>query len=130
MPPEHVRLSQVAREQLSTLKRRTGIGHWNELCRWALCRSLAESTPPQEVHIPADSNLEMTWRVFSGNWGDELWALLRMRCHQDGLPLTDDVLTKQFRSHLHRGISYLVGDPSVGDVAGLVGIAATSPNTG
>lgn len=123
MPPDHIRLSQTAREQLSILKRRTGIGHWNELCRWALCRSLAEPTPPQEIYIPADSNLEMTWRVFSGSWGDILWALVRLRCSTDGLPLTDDVLIKQFRSHLHRGISYLSGDPAVKDVSGLVGLA-------
>lgn len=124
MPPEHIRLSQGAREQLSTLKRRTGIGHWNVLCRWAFCRSLAEPTRPQDPRLPTDSNLEMSWRVFSGNYGHELWALLRVRCHNDGLPLDEETLNRQFRIHVHRGISYLAGDPAVCDVAGLLGLVS------
>lgn len=35
MPIEHIRLSQQAKEQLTRLKRWTGLKHWNELCRWA-----------------------------------------------------------------------------------------------
>jgi len=123
MPPEHIRLSQPARDQLITLKRRTKIPHWNVLCRWAFCRSLAEPAPPPATRLPADSNVEMTWKVFAGAHGDELWALLRYRCHADGLPLDEDTLAAQFRLHLHRGIGYLVGDPQVTDIAGLVGLA-------
>ena len=51
MAIEHIRLSQQARDQLITLKRRTGIAHWNVLCRWALCRSLAEPAPPPAVRL-------------------------------------------------------------------------------
>jgi DNA sulfur modification protein DndE len=123
MPIEHVRLSQTARDQLVTLKRRTGIMQWNVLCRWAFCRSLAEGNPPPAAKIPADSSVEMTWRVFAGNHGDELWGLLRQRCHADGLPLDEDTLAAQFRLHLHRGIGYLVGDPRVTDIAGLISVA-------
>jgi DNA sulfur modification protein DndE len=123
MPVEHIRLSRTARDQLVTLKRRTKVAHWNVLCRWAFCRSLAEDTPPPPAKIPADSNLEMTWKVFAGVHGEELWALLRQRCHTDGLPLDEDTLAMQFRLHLHRGIGYLVGDPQVTDVAGLVSTA-------
>ena len=54
MPLEQIRLSQAAKEQLLRLKRRTGIKNWNVLCRWGLCRSLAEPTPPSPVTIPAD----------------------------------------------------------------------------
>lgn len=127
MPVEHIRLSRTARDQLVTLKRRTKIEHWNVLCRWAFCRSLAEDTPPPTAKIPADSNLEMTWKVFAGTHGDELWALLRQRCHAEGLPLDEDTLTTQFRLHLHRGIGYLVGDPQVTNVAGLASIALGEP---
>lgn len=123
MPLEHIRLSQSARDQLITLKRRTGIEHWNVLCRWALCRSLAEPARPPAVKLTLDSNVEMTWRVFAGNHGDELWALVRYRCHQDGLDLDEETLAQQFRLHLHRGIGYLVGDPRVADVAGLASLA-------
>ncbi len=127
MPIEHIRLSRAARDQLVTLKRRTKIMHWNVLCRWAFCRSLAEDTPPPAARVPADSNVEMTWKVFAGAHGDELWALLRQRCHADGLPMDEETLAAQFRLHLHRGIGYLVGDPQVTDVAGLVSIALGGP---
>ena len=123
MTVETVRVSQKARNQLITLKRRTGIANWNVLCRWGLCRSLAEPTPPSPVKLSVDSNVEMSWRTFGGDIGDVLWALLRLRCHNDGLPLDDDTLAHQFRLHLHRGIGYLVGDPQVSDIAGLASLA-------
>lgn len=123
MTIENIRLSQTARDQLVTLKRRTGITNWNTLCRWALCRSLAEPAPPPSVQLTLDSNVEMSWRVFAGEHGEIYWGLVRYRCHRDGLPLDDETLAAQFRLHLHRGIGYLVGDPRVTDVAGLASIA-------
>jgi DNA sulfur modification protein DndE len=123
MAIEHIRLAQTARDQLVTLKRRTGIAHWNVLCRWALCRSLAEPAPPPAVKLVLDSSVEMTWRVFAGDQGDVLWALTRFRCHIDGLDLDEETLANQFRLHLHRGIGYLVGDPRVTNVTGLASVA-------
>ena len=123
MAIEHIRLAQTARDQLVTLKRRTGIAHWNVLCRWALCRSLAEPAPPPTVKLVLDSSVEMTWRVFAGDQGDVLWALVRFRCHIDGLDLDEETLANQFRLHLHRGIGYLVGDPRVTNVTGLASVA-------
>jgi DNA sulfur modification protein DndE len=123
MPPDHIRLSQTARDQLITLKRRTNITQWNVLSRWALCRSLAEPAPPPAVKPTADSNVEMTWRTFAGPHGELLWALLRHRCHTEGRPLDEDTLTQQLRIHLHRGIGYLVGDPAVKDIGGLLSLA-------
>lgn len=127
MTIEHIRISQTARDQLITLKRRTGIAHWNVLCRWALCRSLAEAAPPPNVKLTFDSNVEMNWRTFSGDLGDVLWALLRLRCNADGLPLDEETLAQQFRLHLHRGIGYLVGDPRVTDVSGLASVGLGEP---
>lgn len=127
MAIEHIRLSQTARDQLITLKRRTGIVHWNVLCRWALCRSLAEPAPPPAAKIQFDSNVEMTWRVFAGELGDVLWALVRHRVHQDGLPLDDETVAQQFRLHLHRGVGYLVGDTRVTDLIGLATLAIDEP---
>jgi DNA sulfur modification protein DndE len=127
MALEHIRLSQQARDQLITLKRRTGIQHWNVLCRWALCRSLAESAPPPVINLVLDSNVEMSWRTFGGDFGDVYWALVRLRSHNDGLSLDEDTLAQQFRLHLHRGIGYLVGDPRVKDVAGLAAVGLDRP---
>ena len=129
MPVEHIRLAQTARDQLITLKRRTGISHWNVLCRWAFCRSLAEPTLPPNTRLPADSNVEMSWKVFAGPYGEVLWALLRQRCHSEGLPLDEETLAQQFRLHLHRGVGYLVGDPRLRDVSTLLSTAALVDTT-
>lgn len=121
--PVDIHLSPTARDQLITLTRRTKISHRNVLCRWAFCRSLAEGNPPPAAKIPTDSKISpISWETFAGHYGDELWALLRQRCHADGLPLDEETLATQFRLHLHRGIGYLVGDPRVTDIAGLIAI--------
>lgn len=122
MPLENIRLSQQARDQLITLKRRTKIAHWNVLCRWAFCRSLAEPASPPAAKHPADS-VEMNWRTFAGPHGDIYWALLRQRCHTEGLPLDEDTLAQQFRLHLHRGIGYLVGDRNMRTITDLLELA-------
>jgi DNA sulfur modification protein DndE len=107
MPVENIKLSQKAKESLSRLKRDTGIQHWNVLCRWAFCTSLKESSMPPRMNHPADSNVEMTWKIFAGEYGDLYWALLKQRLKNDRIELTEDNLHAQFRLHLHRGISYL-----------------------
>jgi DNA sulfur modification protein DndE len=121
-PIERIRLSQTAKEQLTKLKRITKIDQWNILCRWALCRSLAEPSIPSSVPIPADSNVEMTWNVFGGEIADALLIALKQRCHQDGLGTDKETLKQQFRLHLHRGIGYLAGDPNLKKIEDLINI--------
>jgi DNA sulfur modification protein DndE len=120
MAIEQIRLSQAAKDQLLRLKRRTGIKNWNVLCRWGLCRSIAEATPPSPIAVPADSSVEMSWKTFGGIHADLYWALLRWRCYQDGLPLDEDTLQQQFRLHLHRGIAYLAGDKKLQQIEDLI----------
>ena len=124
MAIEHIRLSMQAREQLIRLKRYTGIEHWNVLCRWAFCQSLADVHVPPPSKIPADSNVEMSWRVFGGRHADVYLALLKTRCLKDCLPVDDDTLAQQFRLHLHRGIATLASDREIRDIANLVALAA------
>lgn len=119
-PPDRLRLSQSARDQLLTLKRRTGIRHWNVLCRWAFCRSLAEPSPPPQIDPPADSAVEMTWQVFGGSAADVYAAALRYRCLIDGLDDDPPTLNAQLRFHLHRGVGYLVADSRIRDISGLL----------
>lgn len=124
MSLEHIRVSKQAREQLIRLKRYTGIEHWNILCRWAFCRSLAEPSVPPPARIVTDSNVEMSWRVFGGRHHEVYLALLKERCLRDGLGVDDEVLDMQFRLHLHRGIAYLAGDRRNREgVAAFVGLA-------
>ncbi|MBK4717540.1 DNA sulfur modification protein DndE [Azospirillum sp. YIM DDC1] len=117
MAVEHVKLSQHAREQLIRLKRHTGMEHWNVLCRWALCVSLAEPTVPPPVKIVADSNVEMSWKVFGGRYAELYTALVRARCIRDGLGHDDETIAQQFRLHLHRGIGYLATDRGIRSIA-------------
>ena len=117
---DHIRLSQEAKDQLSWLKRKTGIQNWNVLCRWAFILSLQEASRPPQIKIPADSNVEMTWKVFGGEYQDLYLALLKLRCHKDNHALTDDVLMEQLRLHLHRGIGYLFADKSINNISFLL----------
>ena len=101
---ENIRLSEKGKQQLLQLKKRTGIKNWNVLCRWAFCTSLAEPSVPPYEDIPADSSVEMTWKVFGGQYADVYWALVKERSRE--CKKIDDVIF--FRLHLHRGISYLL----------------------
>jgi DNA sulfur modification protein DndE len=120
MSHETVRVSQQGKEQLIKLKRVTRIKQWNVLCRWALCLSLRDPSPPLSTAIPADSNVEMTWRTFAGPHGDVYLALLRYRCHTDGHEVNDASLGATLNAHLHRGIGLLAGDPDLRTVEDLV----------
>lgn len=119
MSLDHIKLSTQAQDQLVRLKRLTGIKNWNVLCRWAFCLSLAEKTPPTRSKIATDSSVEMSWKVFGGEYQGVYMALLKERCEQDGLGSSLDVLTQQFRLHLHRGIGYLAADRNIRSISGL-----------
>ena len=127
MAIENIRLSEQAREQLIRLKRWTGIRNWNVLCRWGFCVSLSEPTKPPVVKLPPDSNVEMTWRTFGGPNHEIYAALLKQRCEQDCIRLTDKNVAQQFRLHLHRGIAYLAADRQLRSIADLTAQALTAP---
>jgi DNA sulfur modification protein DndE len=120
MPIEHIHLSQQAKDQLVKVKRWTGIQNWNTLCRWGFCLSLSEPGVPAPAKIPADSSVEMSWKVFGGPYADIYLALLKVRCRRDHLEPTDEVLATQFRLHLHRGIGYLAADKNIKSIQSLL----------
>lgn len=122
-PIRSVKVSAAGRDQLIRLKRFTGIDQWNILCRWALCRSLAEEHPPSPAPIKEWSNVDLAWPVFAGSYGDALLAMLRVRCQEQGLGTEDAVVVEQFRLHLHRGIATLAAaGEEVRGVEDLVGL--------
>jgi DNA sulfur modification protein DndE len=107
-PVEHVRVSVRAKEILIKVKRRTGLEHWNEICRVALCRSLANPTPPSKLEKIADSSIDMDWKTFAGQLQKELAALTLFRAKKDGIELNrKEAIAEYFRAHLERGINSL-----------------------
>lgn len=117
---KQIRLSCKAKDQLIRLKTKTGISQWNILCRWAFCLSLREQTPPTPIEIPSDSNVEMSWLVFGGEYHEIYLALLKERCILDQIDISEQELNRQFRLHLHRGISYLSTPNAIRSIADLV----------
>jgi DNA sulfur modification protein DndE len=108
MSIETVRLSEKAKGQLITVKKNTKIDNWNVLCRWALMLSLKEDSIPPHEDIVTNSNVEMTWKVFGGEFSDIYLAMLRQRIKTDFGHIDEDELNYHFKLHLHRGISYLL----------------------
>ncbi len=104
-----IRLSQQAKEQLSRLKAKTGIKNWNILCRWALCYSLSEKTVPTDIDLATDSNLEMSWMTYGGEYYELYEALIKAWCINMNLPTDDASVAKYFRLNLERGIAHLCG---------------------
>ncbi|WP_462171614.1 DNA sulfur modification protein DndE [Pseudoalteromonas xiamenensis] len=105
---ETIKLSEKQKQQLIRLKSKTGIENWNVLCRWALCMSLAEKSVPPFEEIPSDSNVEMTWKVFSGEYADVYLTVLREAYQKQSAQLEDVHFGDFVKLHLNRGISFLV----------------------
>jgi len=120
---EYIRLSQQSKDQLVKIKRMTGIPNWNVICRWAFCVSIAEVTAPPFSKVVADSNLEMTWKVFGGEHADLYKSILLERCKADGLVINEETFATQFRLHLQRGIGYLAADKRIKDISTFIASA-------
>lgn len=126
-PVERIRLGERSRYNLITIKRRTKIESYNIICRWAFCVSLAEPSQPSPFRHPIDSNLEISWKTFGGEFADVFVLALRQRLKEDGLPLDDETLAAQFLLHLNRGIGYLAGNKDIQRIEDLLALAVTPP---
>ncbi len=123
-----IKLSQREKEHLVQLKRRTKVANWNVLCRWALVASLDEPSVPPDAKLASDSSVEMSWRVFGGEYADQYEALMRHRCQKDGLGMDRETLAKYFRLHLHRGLGYLFADRGLQKIRNLIeGVVRKKP---
>ena len=116
--PDAVRISARGREILIKLKRYTGIGQWNTLCRLAYCYSLAIATEPTQVPEKGDVALEIEWPTFAGPIKTELAALTAARATTAGVAEQD--IARYVRSHLERGLSAIQNARSVSEVVTMV----------
>ena len=120
---KQIKLSNQSKDKLSRLKGKTGIKNWNILCRWALCYSLREDSIPTDIPIIQDSNLEMSWFTFGGEDSDLYEALIIAWCKSKDLPIDNDTVSKYFKLHLERGISYLSGTTFIKSLDDLLKLA-------
>jgi DNA sulfur modification protein DndE len=95
---ETLRLSRDQRNKLMKIRKKTGIKNWNVLCRWALCMSLAESTPPPAYSSGGKAGIEIDWATFTGK---ELHFFFDAIVRKLGKDL--------FYNHIQRGIELLLG---------------------
>lgn len=117
---KQIKLSNAAKDKLSRLKGKTGIQNWNVLCRWAFCFSLKEGTVPTDIEINSDSNVEMSWLTFAGEYHELYEALIKEWCIDNDLGTDNDTIAKYFKLHLERGIGYLSGTNFVKDIKDLL----------
>ena len=80
---KQIKLSSQSKDRLGRLKGKTGIKNWNVLCRWAFCYSLGEYSMPTDIPVNTDSNVEMSWFTFAGEYSDLYDALINERCYKD-----------------------------------------------
>jgi DNA sulfur modification protein DndE len=112
--PDAVRISTRGREILIKLKRHTGIGQWNILCRFAYCYSLAIGTKPTHASEKGDFALEIEWDTFAGPIKTELAALTIFHATKNRVEQND--VPKFVRSHIERGLSGIQNVRSVTDL--------------
>ena len=120
---KQIRISNISKDRLGRLKGKTGIKNWNILCRWALCYSLSENTMPTDLPIVTDSNVEMSWYTFGGEYSDIYEALMIAWCKKMNLPTDEDILAKYFKLHLERGIAHLSGTNFIKNLDDLISLA-------
>jgi DNA sulfur modification protein DndE len=107
-PVETVRISSRSREILIKIKRRLGIERWNEICRVALCRSLANPSKPSKPKGGWDSAIEIEWKTFAGEQSEYFTALTIIRAGNDKVDSEKkELLGDYFRAHIERGIQSL-----------------------
>jgi DNA sulfur modification protein DndE len=116
-PVDHVRLSAKDKDTLIRIKKRTGLEHWNELCRIAYCRSLANPSPLIVTQSTSTTALDIEWKTFAGNYHNELSSITTVRAHQDNIDINSkEALASYFKAHLERGIASMQRIKSLADV--------------
>lgn len=123
---KQIKLSKKEKEKLIRIKAKTGIGAWNVLARWALCISLSDPTVPFGPDVPSDSNVEMSWATFGGEYQDVYDLVFRERCRLDGIGADPQMIAKYFRLHLQRGINALSARTGPKDIAELLALVVNA----
>lgn len=108
---ERVKLSATAKQQLIALKRRSGIEHYNVICRHALCASLANESKVPPENLQFSGGLEIDWKTFAGEAEATYLNLVITRCLEDEGDCSAELVRRTLTQHVHRGLSYLMAKP-------------------
>ena len=104
---DRIRLTAAAKNQLIALKRKTGIEHYNAICRHAFCISLSNPTNLPKETFNFNGGIDIDWRTFTGGHEILYLNLLLLRMHIDKLPAEEAMVRQMLAQHLHRGLSYM-----------------------
>jgi DNA sulfur modification protein DndE len=118
-PCETLRLGKQSRDHLIKIKRITGVEHWNIICRWAMLVSLREPTKPVTPPETAEGGVEIPWKIFAGDLGPALVALLRMR-QRDEVDIASADAGGAVRAHVTRGLGYLASGTETKSIADFI----------
>lgn len=77
---------------------------------------------PTDIPIVADSNLEMSWYTFGGEYYEIYEALTKAWCLKMGLPTDNDTIIKYFYLNLERGIAHLCGTGFIKNIDDLLNL--------
>lgn len=117
VPVDVVKVSSRAKETMIRVKRRTGLEHWNEIGRIALCRSLAAESDPTPWTGHGDVAIEIEWKTFAGALSNELSVLVLFSAARSGVDVRSrDALALFVRSHIERGIASLQNVKSLSEM--------------
>lgn len=113
-PVKRVILSEQGRNNVITIKRRTGLEGNNVIARLGYCYSLSVDSPPTPMLLNGPrSTMEMTWDTFAMGSGPPLILALKVYCRQHGIPTDELSFAEQFGMHVDRGVGYIAGDPRI-----------------
>lgn len=105
---DRIRLTAVAKNQLITLKRKTGINHYNTLCRYAFCLSLATEAIPPSENFNFNGGIDIDWRTFTGGHEVLYINILLLQVHNAGIAIDANEVKNFLTGHIHRGLSFLM----------------------
>ena len=128
-PLKNFQLSTEILDQISILKRKTGITKNNVLCRWAFYCSLTIEGNPlanRKLTFPEAGKGEISWDVFGGEQAPLLAQLLVDQCKLENDQETLFTTTEfkdSLLAHINRGLSHLIGTKKVNSISDLARVA-------
>lgn len=78
---------------------------------------------PTDIPLNADSNVEMSWFTFGGEYSELYETLVKAWCLSKSIPTDDETIVKYFRLHLERGSAYLSGTGFIKSIDDLLNLA-------